>query len=174
MFPYGLVAGPHSLIDTIIVASRYVKTVVPTILNVITGRIYTNEIGSTKYEYMKTLKPYINFETLHIYWAKDKKIKKYALKTQSFLWKEWILYSKKDSKKLVSPYTLKTQSLSSAIYENFETLHKLWNPTYLVEPIPFVQIRPVMTLNIVGTTIFTYLDATIIVSTRLWGPATSP
>ena len=63
---YGLVAGPHSLIDTIIVASRYVKTVVPTILNVITGRIYTNEIGSTKYEYMKTLKPYINFETLHI------------------------------------------------------------------------------------------------------------
>ena len=67
MFPYGLVAGPHSLIDTIIVASRYVKIVVPTIFNVITGRICTNGIGSTKYVYMKTLKPYINFETLHIY-----------------------------------------------------------------------------------------------------------
>ena len=37
-----------------------------------------DEIGSTKYEYMKTLKPYINFETLHIYWAKDKN-KKYTL-----------------------------------------------------------------------------------------------
>ena len=45
MFPYGLVAGPHSLIDTIIVASRYVKIVVPTIFNVITGRICTNGIG---------------------------------------------------------------------------------------------------------------------------------
>ena len=49
MFLYGLVAGPHSLVDTIIVASRYVMIIEPTIFNVITGRICTNGIGSTKY-----------------------------------------------------------------------------------------------------------------------------